>query len=231
MDQAGLAQYLLGREPEAIIRTLAMMAYNPAIGRVLQGGSVVRFADLMVEEVPKISSVLIQGSFDSWHSSMCSRIIADLKTAKGGKLSYGQAQKPLNVFLKVYVDWAKLPSRELAEKLTPALHCPLDSVVMKFVKREFSKAYEERIGLVRRHKLDRVAKRAREIAGRSSRRAVAKRILGNEFSLVTIDQEIYLQWQALLRSLWPGKPVQLDLIWALERRPSGGEPEAVSSAS
>jgi hypothetical protein len=44
MDQAGLTQYLVGREPEAVIRTFAMMAYNPAIGRVLEGGSVVRFA-------------------------------------------------------------------------------------------------------------------------------------------------------------------------------------------
>src|ERR1043166_5207857 len=101
MDQAGLTQYLVGREPEAIIRTLAMMAYNPAIGRVLERGSVVRFADLMADEVPKIYSALIQSSFDEWHSRMCATILADFKTAKGEKLSYGQAQKPLNVFLKV----------------------------------------------------------------------------------------------------------------------------------
>lgn len=226
MDQAGLTQYLVGREPEAVIRTFAMMAYNPAIGRVLEGGSVVRFADLMAAEIPKIYSALIEGSFDDWHSRMCARILADFKTAKGEKISYGQAQKPLNVFLKVYVDWAKLPSRELAEKLTPALHCPLDSVVMKFIKREFPEAYEERIARVRRHKLERVAERAKEIAGSSSR-AVAKRIVGTEFSLAAIDKEMYLQWQGLFRSLWPGKPVQLDLIWALERRPSSGEPEAV----
>jgi hypothetical protein len=56
---------------------------------------------------------------------------------------------------------------------------------------------------------------------------IAKRIVGTEFSLGAIDKEMYLQWQALFRSLWPGKPVQLDLIWALERRPGSGEPEAV----
>lgn len=226
MDQAGLTRYLVGREPEAIIRTLAMMAYNPAIGRVLEGGGVLRFADLMADEIPKIYSALIHGSFDDWHANVCARILADFKTAKGEKLSYGQAQKPLNVFLKVYVDWAKLPSRELAEKITPALHCPLDSVVMKFIRREFPDAYEERVAAVRRHKLDRIEERAREIAGGSSR-AVAQRIVGTEFSLAAIDKEMYLQWQALFRSLWPGKPVQLDLIWALERRPGSGEPEAV----
>ena len=36
MDTEGLVQLLTGREPEAILRTLAMMAYNPAIGRVLE---------------------------------------------------------------------------------------------------------------------------------------------------------------------------------------------------
>lgn len=41
------------KEPEAILRTLAMMAYNPAIGRVLEKGGVNRFAELMVITVPK----------------------------------------------------------------------------------------------------------------------------------------------------------------------------------
>ena len=47
MDKADLVQLLVGREPEAIIQTLAMMAYNPAIGRVLEKGGVVKFANLM----------------------------------------------------------------------------------------------------------------------------------------------------------------------------------------
>lgn len=222
MEKADLVKLLVGREPEAIIRTLAMMADNPAIGRVLEEGSVVRFSDLMAEEIPRIYSTLIQGSFDSWHADTCTRILKDFKTAKGQKLSYGQAQKPLNVFLKVYVDWAKLPSLELAEKLIPLLHCPLDSVLMKFMKREFSALYEEQIGSLRRHKVDRITERAKEIAGGSSR-AVAKRIVGNEFSLTAIDKEIYLQWQHFLRTLWPGKRVQLDIIWVLERRPGSGE--------
>ena len=116
MDQAGLATLLVGREPEAIIRTLAMMSYNPAIGRVLEEGGVLRFADLMAASIPNIYTALIGRTFDTWHAEICDKILADFKTSRGEKLSYGQAQKPLNVFLKVYVDWAKLPSRELAEK-------------------------------------------------------------------------------------------------------------------
>lgn len=222
MDQAGLATLLVGREPEAIIRTLAMMAYNPAIGRVLEEGGVVRFADLMVASIPSTYGALVGSTFDAWHAEMCARILNDFRTSRGQKLAYGQAQKPLNVFLKVYVDWAKLPSRELAEKLTPLLHVPLDSVLMKFMKREFASEYEARIASIRRLKMERIAERAAEISDVSPR-AIANRLMGSEFSLTAIDKEIYLQWQQFLRSLWPGKPVQLDIVWVLERRPSGEE--------
>jgi len=50
---------------------------------------------------------------------------------------------------------------------------------------------QERIGSVRRYMVDRIGERATEIAGKSSR-AVAKRIVGNEFSLAAIHKETYL---------------------------------------
>jgi hypothetical protein len=39
------------------------------------------------------------------------------RTAQRRRTSYGQAQKAVNVFLKVYVDWAKLPDRRNALRL------------------------------------------------------------------------------------------------------------------
>jgi len=39
---------LLAHEREAITCTLSMLAYNPAIGRVLEKGGVRRFSELMV---------------------------------------------------------------------------------------------------------------------------------------------------------------------------------------
>src|SRR5712691_5600062 len=53
-QRAALITQLLRQEPEAITRTIAMMAYNPSIGRVLQRGGVDQFADLMLETVPKL---------------------------------------------------------------------------------------------------------------------------------------------------------------------------------
>ena len=64
MKQGAFVQLLTGREAEAIIRTLAMMAYNPAIGRVLEEvewiGSRTRFPDCTERSVanPLMSSML-----------------------------------------------------------------------------------------------------------------------------------------------------------------------------
>jgi hypothetical protein len=219
MDKAGLAQLLAGREHEAIVRTLAMMAYIPAIGRVLKKGGVVRFVDLMNELVPNLyTAQRTRDDFDAWHAAACRRIVEKFKTARDRTLLYGQAQKPLNVFLKVYVDWAKQPTDELAEKLIPWLHVPLDSVVMRFVKREFEREYGDRVAVVRQQRIERTSERLRALAA-SSTRTVARQLVGAEFSLAAIDKETYLAWQGLLRDLWPGKPVQLDIIWVLERRP------------
>lgn len=214
MDRFELIKLLTGREQEAIIRTLAMMAFVPAIGRVLQEESVWDFADLMVETIPKLYGQVTRERFDQLHAEACEKIMSTFKTARGQTLAYGQAQKPINVFFKVYVDWARLPDRDLAEKLAPHLHVPLDSLVMKFFKREFLQDYEARIGSLRRRQIDRNAERIKEVP---NSRTLARLLAGSEFSLAAVNKEAYLAWQGLFRSLYPGKPLTLDLIWVLER--------------
>jgi hypothetical protein len=213
VDQFELTKLLVGKEEETITRTLAMMAYNPAIGRVLEKGSVDRFADLMFETVPRFYGLVTRGHFDSVHAGACEKILSSFRTNRGDMLSYGQAQKPLNVFLKVYVDWAGQPNVDLAQKLRPLLHVPLDSLLMKFIAREFSEGYGVRIATIRRRLAERAAQRLKN----TTPRMVERTLLGQQFSLIGLDKETYLAWQDLLRSLWPGKPVQLDTIWVLER--------------
>jgi hypothetical protein len=117
----------------------------------------------------------------------------------------------------VYVDWAKRPSSELAEKLSPLLHVPLDSLLMEFIAREFPKEYEIKIARLRRQFAVRTAERLKSHLPDSTPRMVERAVLGEEFSLIGINKETYLAWQEFLRSLWPGKPVVLDTIWVLER--------------
>jgi hypothetical protein len=230
MDKSQLASLLSGREREAIIRTLAMMAYNPAIGRVLEKGGVGKFADLMVEIMPKLCGTATREHVDAIHSETCDRILSEFKTNRNQSLSYGQAQKPLNVFLKVYVDWAKHPDPQLAEKVAPLLHVPLDSLLMKFIAREFKEEYATKILSLRRRITDVALERLKQHLPDSTPRMVQQALLGNEFSLTGINKEIYLAWQDLLRSLWPGKPLMLDIIWVLERAkvPYSEGDEAVS---
>jgi hypothetical protein len=218
--QSKINKLIVGREPEAITRTLAMMAYNRAIGRVLESGGVDRFSDLMVQTIPKLYGWVTREHFDTWHGEICEGIMDSFKTSRQTTVSYGQAQKPVNVFLKVYVDWAKQPTQALAEKLIPWLHVPLDSVLMKFFKREFPEEYENHIGRIRRRRIDRSAERLKGIKGP---RSIAYLMLGHEFSLAAIDKETYLAWQEFFRTLYPGKPVALDIIWALERSKRRGQ--------
>ena len=213
MDKLGLLQLITGKEPEAVTRTLAMMAYNPSIGRVLEKGSVDRFADLMVETIPKFYGLPTRERFDKIHADACDQLRSTFRTTRGENPSYGQAQKPLNVFLKVYMDWAGQPTLDLAKSMRPFLHVPLDSLLMEYIAREFPNEYGTRI-VPGRQRL------AEWIAGRleSATPKVINRTWGKEFSLTGIvTKEIYLAWQDLLRELYPAKPVALDIIWVVER--------------
>jgi hypothetical protein len=217
MDKLELVRLLSSRESEAIIRTLAMMAYIPAIGRVLEEGGVDRFADLMVDTIPKFYGHVAREHFDTIHAQTCDRILSSFKTNRDENLSYGQAQKALNVFLKVYVDWASRPDPELAAKLRPFLHVPVDSILMEFIARGFPEEYGARIVRLRRQLAERSAERLKEHSPGSTARMVERALFGNEFSLVGINKEIYLAWQEFFRALWPDKPLMLDIIWVLER--------------
>lgn len=217
MEKSELVQLISGKEPEAVTRTMAMMAYNPAIGRVLESGGVGKFADIVVEMLPKFYGLVTREHFETIHAQTCERILSSIKTNRDQALSYGQAQKPWNVFLKVYVDWAGRPTFDLAQKLAPLLHVPLDSLVMKFMAREFRAEYDTRIAKLRRQLIEHAAQRLAGHLPDATPRMIGQALLGSEFSLVGMNKEMYLAWQAFLRSLWPGKPVVLDTIWFLER--------------
>ena len=68
-----------------------------------------------------------------------------IKTNKNLKCSYGQAQKAINVFLKLFVDWASLPDENTAKKILPFLHVPLDSILMKTVSKNYVDFYKQEI--------------------------------------------------------------------------------------
>src|SRR5204863_9229525 len=97
-----LLALLNGKESEAITRTLTMMAYNPAIGRVLEAGTVDKFSDLMMVTIPKFYDSITKEHFEQIHAETCDQIRSSFKTNRDDTLSYGQSQKAVNVFFKVF---------------------------------------------------------------------------------------------------------------------------------
>jgi hypothetical protein len=176
----------------ARIEGIAMMTFNPSIGRVLEPGGVERFKVLARHAVRGLGGIGDREAFDTYHKLLVLRLQGSIRTAKGKRMSYGQAQKAVNVFLKVYVDWAKLPNQRIAARLGRFLHVPLDSIVMDWVRREHPEKHK---GI-----LVPIYRRAQEWP--------------SDLGLSIITYPMYRGWQQLFRIVRPGRPIDLDVIWS-----------------
>lgn len=185
------------KEEQAKISTLAFMSYNPSIGRVLEKKGVKKFEKIAWGEFSDIRTIESLNQFDDFHSKFVNEVITEIRTNRGELASYGQAQKPVNVFLKVLVDWANLPDRGIANRIRRFLHVPLDKLLMSNFKKEFPKDFENEI----------------------KPKYVKKNVLPqNIFSLSKIDKRIYWAWQKAFRRLCSDKPLLLDVMWFLNRQ-------------
>lgn len=118
-----------------------MMAYNPSCARIFSRQTNTEIKNRIHKILNELPNIANQDEFNKVHKNVLDDIVENIKNLRGNRknreITYGQAQKGLNVFLKVYVDWANLPSPKIAANVKPYLHCPLDSVVMlKFKKSE-----------------------------------------------------------------------------------------------
>ncbi len=184
---------LLDSENSVVTEVMAFMSYNPSIGRVLEKGGVAKFQKMMSSLVEKLPKVHSQGDFDDLHRECVSNLLAKFRTSRNLQPSYGQGQKPINVFFKVYVDWARKPDDQTRIRLLPHLHVPLDSIVMKTIKKKYPNWYTSAVKPLIKAPLQ-------------------------EFSLSKIDEEIYLLWQAFFREQHPEKPLVFDVVWGTKRR-------------
>lgn len=185
--------WLNRNEQAAIDESFAMMAYNPSIGRVLKAGGVKEFKKIAVRKIPQLRYIRNRREFDEFHDRFVNEVMGRIKkTSSGSKISYGHGQKAVNVFLKVYVDWASYPDRKTAERIKGFLHVPLDYWLMWYVKSECRKDF------------DKIVKPVYE----------KEKIETYGLSLSKINKKIYEAWQNLCRKTCSRKPVLLDVIWA-----------------
>jgi hypothetical protein len=138
---------LINKENEAIYKTLVMMAHNPSIGRVFSADANKSVKLSIIRIIDRLPTIKSQKDFDREHKKIMDYIVNRIQNIRkdnpSGKISYGQAQKGLNVFLKIFIDWSNLPDKKTAIRIRPFLHCPLDSIVMKTIKNENEDLYNK----------------------------------------------------------------------------------------
>ncbi|MBI5588096.1 MAG: hypothetical protein HY889_07000 [Deltaproteobacteria bacterium] len=89
--------------------------------------------------------------YEKLHQDFCTWFIQEIKTAekrlKNGRVkasqpaSYGHAAKTLDIAMKVYVYYCGQPTLEVANHLTPMLHCAVDTPIMELLKAKFPNAH------------------------------------------------------------------------------------------
>ena len=205
-------------EASSVVSVLAMMSYIPSIGSVLEKGGVDKFEKIMLEEIRKLEKISSQDKFDSFHDSVIELIMKRIKTNKGEDMSYGQAQKPINVFFKVYIDWANKPTLKKSNHLRRLLHVPLDSIGMKKIIEHFPEKYKKYVV----SSYDRIRDNLRKSMtnnGEDFNESALRRVINpSDFSLKgIIRKDMYYAWQYYFRKIHSEKPVLLDVFWASNR--------------
>lgn len=118
-----------------------------AVIRLFRAGSKGKIAkrlDTFSSSLAKINSV---DDFEERHKEFCNWFCCEIFTApkafKNGRkkesrpASYGQAAKILDVVLKVYIFYCSEPSLEMAARIRPFLHAPIDTQIMNYLKKRY----------------------------------------------------------------------------------------------
>ncbi len=187
---------LRAKEELSVVRGLGSLAFVRSQGRTLdqEERSQEKVLDLLWKIRGELESIRSVKQFDARHHAWVENTVRVLRTNRKGELAYGQGQKTINVFLKFYVDWASRPTADVAARLRPWLHCPLDRVVMEALRARYTKTWRQRIWLP--YYRGRVSHQQRS-------------------SMSTVNAPAYRAWQSWIRELSPEKPVLIDAFWSL----------------
>jgi len=170
-----------------------------------------KFQELSFIFALKLKSVSSREEFDLFHRSFIQAFRQDIKTRGGTIVSYGEAQKPVNIFLKEYVERSKLLDAALVDRLSPMLHVTLDGIIIMYMQSFFREDFNSFIapvsqvcGLIDIYDITQY--RNKDIS----------ESLQNQFMF--INHEVYTAWQSWFRSILPERPVLLDTVWSIARK-------------
>lgn len=209
-DYSEIIKICKDNEDEAKIKGMAMGAVILSrMGPIYEKGAVSKFQSLAVQFSRKLSSINTIGEFDVFHEEFMEAVYSQIMNHEGKHLSYGEAQKAINVFLKTYVDRSSLPDAQVANRLRPFLHVPLDSIMIKHFRKKYGADYSSYISPM--HEKENEAFKAYEPKFKGK---LPDSMLSQ---LQFIFKDTYLAWQRWFRDIYSEKPVLLDTIWSLER--------------
>lgn len=205
-----LIQDLKKSEAEVITKELAMAEIM--LGRMVprfEKNCISKFQSLAWEYSNKLSNITSIGDFDLFHKEFVAGFREQVKSEDGDSPSYGEAQKPINLFLKSYVDRFAIPGEDVARILRPFLHVPLDKVVTGYFRSHFREDYNRFIAPVHQKINDTMKEMHPELS--------AKMLDSLLSQLNYLEEGEYFAWQSWFRQIYPDRPVLLDNVWFFER--------------
>jgi hypothetical protein len=170
-----------------------------------------KFQDISFRFAIRLKTVNSHEDFDLFHRAFVQAFRQEIKTRSGTVVSYGEAQKPINVFLKEYVEKSKLLDEALSSRLSPLLHVTLDGILILYMQSFFREDYNNFIhpvnkscGIIDTHDITQY--RNRDISE------------SLQTQLMFFNYQVYNAWQMWFRNICPERPVLLDTVWSIARR-------------
>ena len=115
-----------------------------AMMRLFTAGSAQPIKDHLEQTLEALPSIESDDDFSSMHDNFCRWFVQNIKLAKKSEpSSYGHAAKILDLALKVYVYYCKMPNPELAEMLIPRLNAAIDGPILRHLLRIVENKYKK----------------------------------------------------------------------------------------
>jgi hypothetical protein len=112
--------------------TIDMAVGFAGIMPLFQEGSADRIKEKLTETFEGLERIGLDEEFNKMHRAFCRWFVKTIKLAKTEEpSSYGHAAKVLDLALKVYVSYCRMPSPAKAELLTPRLNGVIDTPILR----------------------------------------------------------------------------------------------------
>jgi hypothetical protein len=211
-DYPSLIQHCQAREQEEKKRGIEIgsKVLSRLAGR-LERDFYPKYQDLAWQFSRRLRPVSTIAEFDDFHRSFVQAFRETVKSRSGTIISYGEAQQPVNVFLKEYVEKSGILNATTSSCLKPFLHVTLDGVVIYYLQSFFREDYLKHIA-----PLD----NACGYLGTGNIISFQNKDLSQSQlnQMMFFDYKVYCAWQGWFRQIFPSRPVLLDAIWSIARQ-------------